>query len=97
MIRGFLLLLLVIHSVVSFFVFKQVGIMSVVPPFQEPYTTQIFSDLVMSASIALLFIFIQLKKKNKSLKPFFACAAGVVVSGSFALIIYLLIEKDLFD
>lgn len=97
MIRALLIVLLLIHSAVSFFVFKQVGIMSAFPPFNELHTTQIFSDLCMSASVALIFIFVQLRKKKKSLVPFYACSVGVVLTGSFALLTYLLIEKDLFE
>lgn len=97
MIRGILIGLLLIHTAISIFVFQRVGIMSVVPPFQELYTTQIFSDLVMSASVALLFIFVQLRKKGKSLIPFYVCAVGTLLSGSFALLTYLIYEKELFD
>lgn len=97
MVRGFLIFLLLIHTLISFFVFKQVGVLSVFPPFDELHTTQIFSDLVVSASLVLTLIYVQLKKKNKSLKPFYACAGGVILTGSFALLIYLLIEKELFD
>ena len=37
----------------------------------------------------------ELKRKNKSLKPFALCIVGTLFAGSFSPLIYLLIEKDL--
>lgn len=85
------------HSVISFFVFRQVSIWTVFPPFSELYVNQIFSDLLVSIGLVLMFIFMQLKKKQRSYKYFYLCCIGVIFMGSFSPLIYLLYEKDLFD
>jgi hypothetical protein len=67
------------------------------PPFSDMYVYQIFSDLVMSLGIVLTLILILLRRKGRSLTGFYILMVGSVALGSFAPIIYLLIEKDFFD
>lgn len=94
MTKSLLILLLLIHGMVSFVAFSQVGILTVFPPFEEAHTYQIFSDLLVSISLTMMFIYRELKRKQRPLKAFYACCVGVVLLGSFAPVIYLLWDRE---
>ena len=95
--RIFLILLLIFHSAMTFYFLRHDGFWSVFPPFQEGYTWQIFSDLVVSVSIILFFIYRQLKLKKEKLNSFYILIVGTAMLGSFAPMIYLLLNKNLFN
>lgn len=97
MIRRILLVLLLFHSVITFYVLRDTGYWSVLPPFNELYAYQIFSDLVVSLAILLLFLWLELKRKQKPMKPLVLVGLGMILLGSFSPLIYLLIDKELFD
>jgi len=95
MTKPILILLLLIHGTVTLVAFNKVGILTVFPPFEEVHTYQIFSDLLVSVALAMMFIYRELKRKQRPLKAFYGCCVGVVLLGSFAPLIYLLMDKEL--
>lgn len=95
MTKLILVLILLGHTIVSGLVFQHVSILSVFPPFEESHTYQIFSDLLVSISLVMFFIYRELRRRKKSLTTFYVCCAGVIVMGSFSPLIYLLLDKDL--
>lgn len=95
--RNLLIFLLLMHSIVSAWVFKSVPIIAVVPPFDELHTTQIFSDLAVSISIVFLFIHRELCRLKKPMKLFYICLVAMIFTGSFAPLAYLLWDKELLN
>jgi len=85
------------HSIVSLLVFRSADVLSVFPPFHEIHTYQIFSDLGVSLSIVMLFIYREIKLKKKRMIAFVFCGVATLLFGSFAPLIFLLINQDLFD
>jgi hypothetical protein len=71
--------------------------MGAFPPFQELFVYQIFSDLVVSLILVLVFIYFEMRKKKKPLIPFVLCCAGVGLMGSFSVLIYLFLNSDLLN
>lgn len=97
MTRIVLLTLLAIHTLVTFISLKEGSVWAVFPPFREDFVYQIFSDLVSALGIVFLLIYLRLKEKGRSLKRLFFAIAFTVPLGSFSPLIYLLVERDLFD
>lgn len=97
MFRKYLILLLLAHTAMTFYFLRDHGFWSVFPPFQEGYTWQIFSDLVVSISLVLFFIYRQLKIQKQNLNSFYILIFGTAMLGSFAPLIYLLLNKNLFN
>jgi hypothetical protein len=91
-----LIILLIFHSAMTFYFLRYDGFWSVFPPFKEGYTWQIFSDLVVSISIVLFFIYRQLKIQKQNLTWFYILIVATAFLGSFAPLIYLLLNKKLF-
>lgn len=96
MFRMGLILLLVAHTVLTFYFLRNDGFFSVFPPFKQDYAWQIFSDLAVSISLVLFFIFRELRIKKQSLNMFYILVVATILVGSFAPLIYLLINKNLF-
>lgn len=97
MLRKLLILLLVVHTILTFYFLRNDGFFSVFPPFKEDYAWQIFSDLGVSISLVLFFIFRELRIQKKSLNLFYVLVVATVLLGSFAPVIYLLLNKNLFN
>ena len=94
--RFFLIILLIAHSIVTFFTLKDTGLLGPFPPFKELVTYQVFSDLILSLLIGLIFIHKEVKRKSLSLKLFWICVLSTPLVGSFSPIIYLIWEKRLY-
>lgn len=97
MIRPLLLAALLIHFVVTIYTLKDDGFWAPFPPFSELYVYQVFHDLVMALGIVFLFCFTALKRKGRSYKRLWLTMIATVFVGTFAPLIYLLVEKDLFE
>lgn len=95
--RIILITLLAAHTIVTLLALKNESLWAVFPPFREDFVYQIFSDLVSALGIVFLLCFIRLKEKQRSLKGLFIAMAGTALFGSFSPLVYLLIERDLFD
>lgn len=95
--KYFLVLILTIHTVVSFITLKDASILSVFPPFRDQFVYQIFSDLVSAFGMIFLLCFLQLRKKNRPYTGLVITMVCTAVVGSFAPILYLLKERELFD
>ena len=94
--RFFLIILLIAHSIVTFFTLKDAGLLGPFPPFKELVSYQVFSDLTLSLLIGLIFIHKEVKRKSLSLKLFWICVLSTPLVGSFSPIIYLIWEKRLY-
>ncbi len=92
-----LIVLLVVHAVVTALTVDGETVWNVFPPFRERFVYQMFSDIVCGLGIVFLLCFVQLRRKGRSLKGLVFTIVGAGLVGSFAPIIYLLIEKDLFE
>ena len=90
--RAVLLLALLVHSVLTFKAFQDHGYAGFFPPFGQANTTQIFSDLVVALSLANVWVFMDLRRRNKSLAWFGLHLVSTVLTGSFALMVYLLVR-----
>ena len=97
MFRKFLIALLTAHTAMTFYFLRHDGFFSVFPPFQQDHTWQIFSDLVVSISLVLFFIFRELRLQKQKLNSFYFLIVGTVLLGSFAPLIFLLLNKNLFN
>jgi len=95
-LRTLVLLLLAGHSAVTAFALKDGSVLSVFPPFQERFVYQIFSDLAVSLALLLILFHGELKRLGRSPKPLVFVFLGMAAVGSFAPLVYLLVEKDLF-
>ena len=97
MVRFTLISFLVIHTIVTVLALKDGSVWAVFPPFREAFVYQIFSDLVVSLGIVFLLCFLRLKEKQRSPKKLFIAMVGAAMFGSFSPLVYLLIERDLFE
>ena len=67
MIRIILIVALAMHSTLSGLAIYQGGYLGAFPPFQEIWTYQIISDLVVATGIVWLFLYHEAKSKNRPL------------------------------
>ena len=95
--RFLLIIMLIAHSIVTFFTLKDAGILGPFPPFKELVTYQVFSDLIVSLWIGLIFIHQEVKRKSLSLKLFWICVLSTPLVGSFSPLLYLIWEKRLYQ
>ena len=94
MTRPLLVIALVLHSALSAYATFKKGYLGAFPPFQDLYTYQIFSDLVVSSLIVWLFLFQEAKAKGRPIIRVWLCGLGIVLLGSIAPLVYLLIYRD---
>ena len=97
MVRLTLIILLAVHSLVSFVTLKDGNFWQVFPPFRDPFVYQIFSDLSCALAIVFLLCYLQIKKKNRSMTGLVFMMIGSGFIGTFAPLLFLLIDKDLFS
>ncbi|MFP5492481.1 MAG: DUF2834 domain-containing protein [Bacteriovoracia bacterium] len=90
--RWLCIVLLATHTAVSLWAAQHHSFLDFFPPFNNRLTTQIFSDLSMSIIMVLAFIYQDRKRANKSMGPWWLCAFGTILLGSFAPLIYLLTQ-----
>jgi len=95
--RKLLLILLAIHSVVTMWSLREANFWAPFPPFGEDYVYQIFSDLVVALSVVTWICASRLKKKGRSFTGLYLMVIGTALLGSFSMLVYLLIERDLFE
>lgn len=83
-----------VFTAFSAYVTWKEGYLGAFPPFADLWTTQIFYDLAISLNIVLFLIYRDLKRRRQALWPVLACAVGVVLAGSIAPMLFLLLRKD---
>ncbi len=94
MIRPLLVTALVVHSALSAYATAKKGYLGAFPPFQDLYTYQIFSDLVVSSLIVWLFLFREAKAKGRPIVRVWICGLGILLLGSISPLIYLLTHRE---
>ena len=97
MTRLVLIAFLIAHSITTLIALRDTSVWSVFPPFRDDFIYQMFSDIVTSIGIILLLCYLQLKRKNRSYVGLWVMFFGSLLLGAFAPLIYLLIEKKLFE
>ena len=96
MTRIVLLVVLIVHTTFSSYMLRESGIRSVFPPFNEAYAYQMFSDITVLLGLVLFMFYREAKRRRRPTWPLAFCFVGMVLLGSIAPLVYLLIEKDLF-
>jgi len=86
--------MLAIHSSLSFYAFYTTGYNGAFPPFEDIWTCQIFSDLVVSIILLWFFLYYEARKNNRPMWRVYLCAIGIVFSGAISPLIYLLVVKE---
>lgn len=90
--KWLLIILLAAHTAVSLWASQTHSFLDFFPPFNDRLTTQVFSDLSVSIILVLVFIYQDRKRAQKSMGPWWLCAFGTILLGSFAPLIYLLTQ-----
>ena len=94
MFRLAIFTVLLAHSGLTFFSFLDTGYSGFFPPFTDTNTTQIFSDLVIALSLVNIWVYFDLKSRNKPIHWFFIHLIATALFGSFAPLIYLLMQGE---
>ena len=88
-------LVLAFHSLLSGYAIYQKGYFGAFPPFEDLWTYQIFSDLVISVGLLWYFLYRDAKRRSRPSWKIWLCAVGIILAGSIAPLIYLLLEGPL--
>ncbi len=75
-------------------VFLETGLASFFPPFASLTATQLFVDLCMSALVSLWLLARERKRNGRDLWPVLVTGLGVALLGSWALLLYLLLDAE---
>jgi len=86
---------LVVHSLLSVIAIADKGCFGAFPPFQDIWTYQIFSDLVVSSLIVWLFLFREARATKRPLWRVWLCGLGILFLGSISPLLYLLAHRDI--
>ena len=85
---------LLLHGALTATSMKADGLLSPFPPFERLHTLQIFSDLVCASMMLLLLIAAELRRQGRSLRPVPLLLLGITLSGSFAPMLFLLLDRE---
>lgn len=97
MVRISLIIIFIIHLLLSVYATISKGFMGAFPPFADIWGYQIFSDLLISISILWYFLYLEAKKKERPKWKIIFCGIGIIFAGSISPLIYILVEKDIFE
>ncbi len=95
--RKALIVMLIAHAAVTVATLDASSVWNVFPPFRERFIYQMLSDIACASGIVFLLCYVQLRKRGRPLKGLFVTMACTALVGSFAPLVYLLVEKDLFE
>jgi ABC-type Fe3+-siderophore transport system permease subunit len=84
---------LLVHGALTAASLRADGLLSPFPPFERLLTLQIFSDLVCASMMLLLLIAAELRRQGRSLRPVPLLLVGITLSGSFAPMLFLLLDR----
>ncbi len=94
-LRPILIAILAVHTLVTAWSLRDAGFMGPFPPFSERHVYQIFSDLIVSLLILVLFIYKNIRRQGRALAGFYFMALMIPLVGSFSPLVYLLINPEL--
>lgn len=94
MFRPVICAALLIHGGFTVVAFLDHGYSGAFPPFADTNTMQIFSDLVLALALVNVWVYFDLKRRNKPGYWFLVHLLATALSGSFAPLAYLLIRGD---
>lgn len=92
-----LLVTLMLHILLSGYAISVGGFWGAFPPFEDAWTYQIFSDLTVSIGLLWFFLYRTARRKGLPLWKVRLCGFGIILSGSIAVLIYLLVEKTVIE
>jgi hypothetical protein len=92
-----LLLMLVVHLSVTVPSLVSEGLLSPFPPFEKLSTTQIFSDLICALTLFFVPTVLEFRRQQRGLGWSVALFIGIVLSGSIAPMMLLLLDRPLLD
>ena len=95
-LRPIIITLLICHLMITLYVCYHEGWLCPFPPFSSLTTYQVFSDLIIAISLLDIFILFEMENKNIPKIRFIYLAIGTVLLGSFAPMLFLLWNKELF-
>lgn len=91
------LIALLFHGALSAYAIATKGYLGAFPPFESLWNYQIFSDLVVAIGLLWYCLWREARQKGRPLWKVYLCGLGILLSGSLAPLLYLLIEKDVFQ
>jgi uncharacterized membrane protein YgdD (TMEM256/DUF423 family) len=83
------------HAAVTGVALWQDGLLAPFPPFRDWTAAQLFSDLLCASSLVLLFVAIELRRQRRALWPAALLGVGIVLLGSLAVLLFLLLDRRL--
>ncbi|WP_127716299.1 hypothetical protein [Halobacteriovorax sp. HLS] len=95
--RSILILVLVLFTAFSVYVTKETNYWGAFPPFDNLNTTQIFIDLLISASLVIYLLYKNRVKTKQSILPITLCGIGTIFLGSIAILVYFIWDKSLYQ
>jgi len=90
-----ILLMLVVHLAVTIPSLVSEGLLSPFPPFDKQHTMQIFSDLVCALTLFFVPAVLEFRRQQRGIGWSVALFLGIVLSGSIAPMIMLLVDRPL--
>lgn len=85
---------LLAHGGLTIIAFVDHGYAVFFPPFTETNSTQICSNLVLGLSLVNVWVYFDLKRRNKPVYWFTLHLFGTALAGTFAPLAYLLMRGD---
>jgi hypothetical protein len=92
--KALLVLVFIIHSGLTVISYQKHGYFGFFPPFTHINTLQIFMDLGIALTLVHYFIYLDLKKKDRSIIWLIPLMIGSLLFGSFAPLLYCLFSNN---
>ncbi len=94
-VRFFLMITLLIHTGITWNSIRIHGLLSPFPPFDTWQSLQLFSDLSVSSALVLLLLISALQAQGRKVRWIgLGLLFGVAFTGSFALLVFLIIDSQ---
>ena len=81
------------HAVVTAVTLWREGLLAPFPPFRDWTAAQLFSDLLCVSLVVLLFVAVELRRQRRPLWPVAILGVGIALSGSLAVLLFLLLDR----
>jgi hypothetical protein len=85
-------IVLAVFGTFNLHVMSELGYWAFFPPFEHLISTQLFTDLIISISVALLVLARDAREQGRPMWPLALLAVGIVLTGSQAVLLYLIID-----
>ena len=95
MYRLLILLVFAVHGFFTVTSFSEHGYLGFFPPFGQSNTTQLFSDLAIALSLVNIWVYLDLRARNRPVAWVLPLLGGTLLAGSFAPLCYFLLRDGL--